>query len=93
MELGTQEFGRNYLRLVDNQLSLVEKPDFDCIFLSDNKCVIYPVRPIQCSLFPFWREFLESEESWKHCTSMCPGVGDGRLYTVDEIEKFLEGQK
>jgi Fe-S-cluster containining protein len=37
-----------------------------CIFLDmeTNHCQIYPVRPIQCSTYPFWTSILESEYHW-----------------------------
>ncbi len=31
-------------------------PDRECIFLEDNRCVIHPVKPVQCIGFPLkWR--------------------------------------
>ncbi|MFC1643505.1 YkgJ family cysteine cluster protein, partial [Chlamydiota bacterium] len=37
-------------------LSLKEKDDGTCIFLDVNNCLIYPVRPVQCTTFPAkWR--------------------------------------
>lgn len=37
-----------------------------CVFLDNetNFCKIYPVRPIQCSTYPFWPEIMESEKHW-----------------------------
>lgn len=37
-----------------------------CIFLDPitHHCSIYPVRPIQCSTYPFWPNILESEQKW-----------------------------
>jgi Fe-S-cluster containining protein len=37
-----------------------------CIFLDQetNFCQIYPVRPIQCSTYPFWSNVLENEYNW-----------------------------
>jgi Fe-S-cluster containining protein len=36
-----------------------------CIFLdTNNQCQIYPVRPIQCSTYPFWSNILENEFNW-----------------------------
>lgn len=34
------------------RLVLKESPDGACIFLEENRCKIYPVRPEQCKLFP-----------------------------------------
>ena len=37
-----------------------------CVFLDPetNFCQIYPVRPIQCSTYPFWSSLLENEYNW-----------------------------
>jgi Fe-S-cluster containining protein len=37
-----------------------------CIFLDQetNFCQIYPVRPIQCSTYPFWSNVLKNEYNW-----------------------------
>jgi Fe-S-cluster containining protein len=37
-----------------------------CVFLDTetNQCTIYPVRPIQCSTYPFWSSIIESEYHW-----------------------------
>jgi Fe-S-cluster containining protein len=39
-----------------------------CIFLDQetNFCQIYPVRPTQCSTYPFWSNLLESEFNWNN---------------------------
>ncbi|MCH7590938.1 YkgJ family cysteine cluster protein [PVC group bacterium] len=34
-------------------MSLIEKKDKSCIFLKDNRCQIYKVRPGQCRNYPF----------------------------------------
>ncbi len=88
-----EEFGRRYLRrFASGSLSLTEKPNYDCIFLENGRCAVYPVRPAQCRLFPFWKEHMVSRSAWEEGTGFCPGVGRGRLYTADEIRKILEEQ-
>jgi Fe-S-cluster containining protein len=49
--------------LVKNQETEGEK---GCVFLDNetNFCKIYPVRPIQCSTYPFWTNIIESEYHW-----------------------------
>ncbi|MFT7486764.1 MAG: Fe-S-cluster containining protein [Candidatus Paceibacteria bacterium] len=60
-----------------------------CPFLSpESTCNIYSVRPKQCATWPFWDENLKDEKRWegpvKQC---CPGIGKGRLHSVEEIEQ------
>eukprot|EP01080_Neovahlkampfia_damariscottae_P010474 gene10474-2996_t len=47
----------------------------DCIFLDETKkCKIYPVRPIQCSTYPFWNSILKSKEKWVEESKYCEGI-------------------
>jgi hypothetical protein len=61
-----------------------EVEDGRCIFY-ENGCVIYPVRPLQCKTFPFWFQNMRSMTAWKDACRRCPGIGEGRLYTKEEI--------
>ena len=58
----------------------------DCAFLEEGtRCIVYPVRPMQCRTWPFWTENL-SKEIWEGpVTACCPGIGRGRRYTKTEI--------
>jgi len=44
-----------------------EKPNRDCIFLENNRCLVHPVKPDQCRSFPF---------SWsnKDSAEICPAM-------------------
>jgi len=80
------EFTRKFVRLVGKSVSLIEKPGGDCIFWDKTQgCTVYPARPVQCRTWPFWPENIESPESWEHVTNICPGSGQGRVFTVEEI--------
>lgn len=59
-----------------------------CPFLdAENRCRIYPVRPMQCETWPFWTENLV-EDVWKgEVKECCPGLDQGPLYSADEIER------
>jgi len=83
------EFAAKYLRKAGSHESLIELPDGRCIFYADQTCTIYPVRPLQCSTFPFWRSIIASPETWWRCREKCPGMGKGRLYSAGEIEEIL----
>ncbi len=85
-------FTRRYVRQVRGGFSLVEKPDYDCVFLKraggKAMCGIYPVRPGQCRTWPFWNQNLQTPEHWTHAAGRCPGMcdGDAPLYDVAQIE-------
>jgi len=61
-----------------------EAEDGRCIFY-ENGCVVYPVRPLQCSTFPFWFQNVRSQKAWEQVRARCPGIGSGRLFTREEI--------
>jgi len=79
-----------FVRRVGKRFSLKEKKNHDCIFW-DEGCTIYDARPDQCRTFPFWRQNLESPDSWQEVVEECPGSGTGRVYSRSEIESLLSG--
>jgi uncharacterized protein len=77
----TEEDGWTVLRM--------DRPE--CPFLTAGRsCAIYPVRPVQCATWPFWRDNLQ-RETWEGVVARtCPGVGVGELHSRDEIERLAE---
>lgn len=71
-------FKRKYVRQRNNQYALVEKTSQNnaCIFLSGTKCMVYQARPKQCRTYPWWKENLNSEESWQLAAQSCEGIND-----------------
>lgn len=92
--LPAREFLARYCREVDfnglRRVSLKEKPNYDCILWSESGCTVYDRRPYQCRSYPFWAANLDSRDSWEALRSSCPGVGQGRLHTWQEIEAWLQ---
>jgi Fe-S-cluster containining protein len=88
MSLSTDEFESKFIRRVGSQKSLREYPDGDCILLDPERriCLVYEARPIQCRTWPFWDTTLEDKKAWKETCEVCPGAGNGKLYSLDEIE-------
>ena len=86
-----------YLRRVGLRYSIIEKqPSKDCIFLlSDGQgqktCRIYPVRPLQCRTWPFWKENLRSRKSWNEAGRKCPGIDQGKWFDLAHIEAIRDG--
>lgn len=91
--VGEAEFIEIYCRKVDYglyyMLSLKEKDNYDCIFLSREGCKIYPVRPLQCATYPFWRGIADSDEAWLDEMKSCPGIGKGRIYSRKEVDDIV----
>ncbi len=85
-------FRKKYTREVSfggvNRLSFTETPEYDCIFWS-NGCSIYPVRPLQCSSYPFWPQNLASQQDWEEEALQCPGMNQGQRHSFEKISKIL----
>jgi hypothetical protein len=88
LNLSIKEFSIKYLRLAKGRLSLKEHPTtYDCVFLKDNKCEIYSVRPTQCRTFPWWPQNLKTEKDWQEAAKYCEGINlNAPLTPLDTIE-------
>jgi Fe-S-cluster containining protein len=88
LDISLEQFYKTYTRLIDGRRSLLERSNYDCIFLEGKKCSIYKARPVQCQTFPFWPTMLDSKENWDAAASYCEGINlPGRTWTREEIEK------
>lgn len=93
LNISVDLFVRRYIRQRDNRYALIEKKtaggEYDCIFLKDKKCQVYQARPVQCRTFPWWKENLNSEASWKKAGEECEGINDeAPLVPFEEIERL-----
>ncbi|WP_242678151.1 MULTISPECIES: YkgJ family cysteine cluster protein [unclassified Neochlamydia] len=94
LKISLELFKKKYTRQRENRYSLIEKKnlnnEYDCIFLKDKKCSIYQERPRQCRTFPWWKENLASEESWKAAAQYCEGIHEeAALVPYEKIEQQL----
>lgn len=47
----------------------------NCIFLKQNQCSIYEVRPTQCRTYPYWPQHMLGKNTWlKEASSTCEGM-------------------
>ena len=84
---------QKYLKRIGLRTTIIEQAGTkDCIFLQriddQKRCIVYPVRPTQCRIWPFWSENLASTNTWNKAAQKCPGVNRGRHYSFEEIEKI-----
>jgi Fe-S-cluster containining protein len=50
-------------------------PDNFCIFFHEQKrCLIHPVKPGPCSLWPFYRAIVNDKDNWELAKDACPGI-------------------
>ncbi len=92
--ISRQDFIEKYCRIVDvgffKRLSLIEKPNNDCIFWQDGMgCSVYQARPFQCRSYPFWHAVVDSKESWEEEAGSCPGINQGKKHSEEEILNWL----
>ncbi len=93
LKISVERLRQKYLKGVGRRTTIIEQAGTkDCIFLQrindEKRCIIYPVRPSQCRVWPFWSENLASANSWNKAAQKCPGINRGRHYSFEEIEKI-----
>jgi Fe-S-cluster containining protein len=93
LKIAPEQLRQKYLKRVGMRTTIVENPvTKDCIFLQEangqKRCMIYPVRPSQCRIWPFWTENLKSPDTWNQAVQKCGGINNGRFYSFEEIEKI-----
>lgn len=92
LKLSVEVFSKKYLRFAKGRYALLEKKgSYDCIFLKNKKCEIYPVRPTQCRTFPWWVHNLATPEDWKEAAKYCEGISnDAPLIPLHIIQEQLK---
>ncbi len=95
LNLPLEEFFKRYIRRIGERLSLREhSKTYDCIFLKNKKCQIYPVRPIQCRTFPWWPQNLKSKDDWQEAAKSCEGIcANAPLIPFNTIQEQLAVQE
>jgi Fe-S-cluster containining protein len=78
-----EDFERRYVYRTVRRARLRVPRDVQCPFLRDGGCSIHPVKPVQCRIFPFWPELVESRREWKKTAHYCPGIGKGQLVQLE----------
>lgn len=86
-------FERQYVYRTRHLLRLRKPRARQCHFLNASGCSIHPVKPVQCRLFPFWPELLESRKAWEETGHRCPGIGTGPLIQIGTALETAEEMK
>jgi len=60
-----------------------------CVFLADNLCTIYSLRPLICRFYPFELRKGESERYQFSYTRECPGIEKGRILGAQYFTKLF----
>lgn len=78
-----------YLYPFKKSFSIKEHSDGQCFFFEEG-CRIYPVRPGQCSSYPFWLNNLRSEKKWQSVSKECCGIGKGELHSKEKVLETVQ---
>lgn len=90
LKITVEEFILKYTRQAHGRRALLEdRRSYDCVFLKGRKtCTVYGARPRQCRTFPWWKENLDTPESWKKAAMSCEGINpDAPIVSLTEIQK------
>lgn len=92
--LTDEAFTEIYCRKIDMgsfyMISLREKENFDCEFLTEKGCSVYENRPMQCRTYPFWVNVVESSQTWEEEGKLCPGINKGQKFSKNQIQEKLD---
>ncbi len=81
-------FERRFVYRTSNKLRLLVPRDSPCHFLLEGGCAIHEVKPVQCSVFPFWPALVDSKIEWKKAAQYCPGIGKGPLIQIETARQL-----
>ena len=79
----SEAFERRFVFRTSRRARLRVPRDASCHFLVAGGCSIHPAKPVQCRIFPFWPELVESRREWKKAAKFCPGLDHGPLVQIE----------
>ena len=89
----SEDFEARYVIRYRTLLRLRKPLNAQCHFLTERGCSIHPVKPVQCRLYPFWPELVESRSAWKEEARNCPGIGKGELIQIGTALEIADEMK
>jgi uncharacterized protein len=60
-----------------------------CVFLEQNQCTIYALRPLVCRFYPFELKTTSPRKHKFTPTDECPGIGKGRMLQEEYFRKLF----
>ena len=61
-----------------------------CVFLREDRCMIYSKRPLICRFYPFGLKTGEDERKVFYFTDECPGINQGKRMMKTDFEAMLK---
>ncbi|MBY0314260.1 MAG: YkgJ family cysteine cluster protein [Bdellovibrionales bacterium] len=91
LKMSTIQFTKKFCDKSDG-IYHIKDTGSECLFLLNNKCTVYKSRPTQCRTWPWWPETMNAKAWKKEVVTFCPGVGKGRKWSAEEIDKNIAEQ-
>ena len=60
-----------------------------CVFLNEDSCTVYALRPLVCRFYPFELKPGERGGNLFSFTNECPGIGGGKRLTFEEFRELM----
>ncbi len=75
LQLPLEDFLSRFCEKRHGRLSIKTGPDGFCIFFDQDKgCLIHPVKPKICTLWPFFPANVRDKDNWELAKEACPGI-------------------
>lgn len=73
--ISVESFEETRCETINHKTYVRSGPDAYCVFFHKERlCLIHPVKPNPCRLWPFYPALLKHEGSWKEAMGACPGI-------------------
>lgn len=73
--ISPDSFLTRYCETRNGRLYIITGKDGYCIFHDKEKqCLIHPVNPPACSLWPFYPAIVKDKHTWEMAKEACPGI-------------------
>ena len=88
--ISRESFLINFCEKRNKQDYIKTGPDNYCIFFNrEKKCMIHPVKPEVCSLWPFYPAIVADPDNWKMAQEACPGINPDSTFEEFVLESGL----
>jgi len=69
---------------------MTKTEDGKCVFLKDNSCSIYEIRPLICRFYPFQLKKIRNSRFAFTYTDECTGIGEGPQLKRDFFQRLFQ---
>ncbi|MBN2062294.1 MAG: YkgJ family cysteine cluster protein [Deltaproteobacteria bacterium] len=89
MKMDKESFASKFLYKNHGRIYIASGKDGYCVFFDiDRKCLIHPVKPEICRIWPFFPANLKDRQSWEIARIACLGINPDASF-----EEFIEESK